>query len=162
MVRGKIWGEFNGRYHEIEIEECDVIAVIELKNKGDMIGSQVSSLGGGLATEDCALSVADGVVRVIQAVEISPEEKKVLLRLLADGINCLTKESSPSVDEILEMNIPGYMPLWMECWWIQRAGTGAGDQDRGDPAGEPADQVGRPDPGQLLLPGASLSGGDRV
>ena len=126
MVRGKIWGEFNGRYHEIEIEECDVIAVIELKNKGDMIGSQVSSLGGGLATEDCALSVADGVVRVIQAVEISPEEKKVLLRLLADGINCLTKESSPGVDEILEMNIPGCMPLWMECRWIQRAGTGCG------------------------------------
>ena len=116
MVREKIWGEFNGRYHEIEIEECDVIAVIGLKNKGDMIGSQVSSLGGGLATEDCALSVADGVDRVIQAVEVYPEEKKVLLRLLADGINRLTKELSPSVDELLEMNIPGCMPLWMECW----------------------------------------------
>lgn len=48
MVKGKIWGEFNGEYHEIEIEECNVIVAIGLKNKGDMIGSQVSSLGGGL------------------------------------------------------------------------------------------------------------------
>ena len=84
MVRGKIWGEFNGRYHEIEIEECDVIAVIGLKNKGDMIGSQVSSLGGGLATEDCALSVADGVDRVIQAVEVYPEEKKLVQRIVIE------------------------------------------------------------------------------
>lgn len=87
MVKGKIWGEFNGEYHEIEIEECDVIVAIGLKNKGDMIGSQVSSLGGGLTTADFALSVDDGAVQAVQAIEVSPEEKKNLAWILADKIS---------------------------------------------------------------------------
>ena len=50
MVKGKIWGTVCGKYHEIEIEECDVIVAIGMKapDEDGAIGTQATSLGYGL------------------------------------------------------------------------------------------------------------------
>lgn len=71
----------------MEIEECDVIVVIGLKDKDDRIGSQLISFGGGLTTEDLVSSIADGAVRAVQEIGESPKEKKVLVCKLANEIN---------------------------------------------------------------------------
>lgn len=102
MVKGKIWGTVCGEYREIEIDECDVIVAIGLKDKGDRIGSQLISFGGGLTTEDLVSSIADGAVRAVQEIGESPEEKKVLVRLFLRKIDEYTKESSPSFEEMME------------------------------------------------------------
>ena len=105
MVKGKIWGEFNGEYHEIEIEECDVIVAIGMKvpDEDGAIGTQAASLGYGLTIGDFVTSVAGGAAQVVLDTGDSPEEKKAALCLLADEINRLTRKSGPSVDELLEM-----------------------------------------------------------
>ncbi len=90
MVKGRIWGTVCGKYREMEIEECDVIVVIGLKDKDDRIGSQLISFGGGLTTEeteDLVSSIADGAVRAVQEIGESPKEKKVLVCKLANEIN---------------------------------------------------------------------------
>lgn len=87
MVKGKIWGTVCGEYREIEIDECDVIVAIGLKDKDDRIGSQLISFGGGLTTEDLVSSIADGAVRAVQEIGESPKEKKVLVCKLANEIN---------------------------------------------------------------------------
>ena len=89
MVKGKIWGELNGEYHEIEIEECDVIVAIGMKvpDEDGAIGTQAASLGYGLTIGDFVTSVAGGAVRVVLDQGNSPEEKRDLVRLLANEIN---------------------------------------------------------------------------
>lgn len=87
MVKGKIWGTVCGEYREIEVDECDVIVAIGLKDKDDRIGSQLISFGGGLTTEDLVSSIADGAVRAVQEIGESPKEKKVLVCKLANEIN---------------------------------------------------------------------------
>ena len=105
MVRGKIWGTVCGEYHEIEIEECDVIVAIgmEVPDEDGAIGTQATSLGYGLTMGDFVTSVAGGAARMVLDQGDSPEEKKALLCLLADEINRLTRESRPSLDEYLKM-----------------------------------------------------------
>ena len=102
MVRGKIWGEFNGRYHEIEIEECDAIVAIGIKDKDDKIGLQSSALGSGLTAEDFVVSVADAVVHVVSDRGESPKEKRDLVCLLADEVNRMAKEPRSRIEEMLE------------------------------------------------------------
>lgn len=87
MVKGRIWGTVCGEYHELEIDECDVITAIGLKDKDDKIGLQSSALGSGLTAEDFVVSVADAVVRVVSDRGESPKEKRDLVRLLANEIN---------------------------------------------------------------------------
>ena len=105
MVKGKIWGELNGEYHEIEIEECDVIVAIGMKvpDEDGAIGTQAASLGYGLTIGDFVTSVAGGAAQVVLDTGDSPEEKKAMLCLLADEINRLTRESRPGINEILKM-----------------------------------------------------------
>ncbi len=105
MVKGKIWGEFNGEYHEIEIEECDVIVAIGMKvpDEDGAIGTQAASLGYGLTIGDFVTSVAGGAAQVVLDTGDPPEAKKAVLCLLADEINRLTKKSRPSLDEYLKM-----------------------------------------------------------
>ena len=102
MVKGRIWGTVCGKYHENEIEECDVIIAIGIKDKNDRLGIQLAVSGGGLTAEDFVVSVADAVVQAVSNRGRSSEEEKALLRLLANEINRLTKESSPSLKEMLE------------------------------------------------------------
>ena len=89
MVRGKIWGTVCGEYHEIEIEECDVIVAIGMKvpDEDGAIGTQSTSLGYGLTIGDFVTSVAGGAAQVILDLGDSPEEKRNLARLLASEIN---------------------------------------------------------------------------
>lgn len=104
MVKGRIWGTVCGEYYEMEIEECDVIVASGFKvpDKDDIIESQAVSLGYGLTSADFVSAIAGSAVRIALDHGDSPEEKKALLRLLADEINRLTKESSPSLKEMLE------------------------------------------------------------
>lgn len=103
MVKGRIWGTVCGKYREIEIEECDAIVAIGIKDKDDKIGLQSSALGNGLTAEDFVVSVADAVVQAVSNRGRSSEEEKALLRLLANEINRLTKESSPSFGKTLKV-----------------------------------------------------------
>lgn len=105
MVKGRIWGTVCGEYYEMEIEECDVIVASGFKvpDKDDIIESQAVSLGYGLTSADFVSAIAGSAVRIALDHGDSPEEKKALLRLLADEINRLTRKSGPSVDELLEM-----------------------------------------------------------
>lgn len=103
MAKGRIWGTVCGKYREIEIEECDAIVAIGIKDKGDKIGLQSSALGGELTAEDFVVSVADAVVQAVSNWGESPEEEKVLLHLLANEINRLTKKSSPSFGKTLKV-----------------------------------------------------------
>ena len=103
MVRGKIWGELDRKYREIEIEECDAIVAIGIKDKDDKIGLQLSALGSGLTAEDFVVSVADAVVHVVSDRGESPKEKRDLVCLLADEVNRMAKESSPSFGKTLKV-----------------------------------------------------------
>lgn len=105
MVKGKICGMVCGEYHEMEIEECDVIVAIGMKvpDEDGAIGTQAASLGYGLTIGDFVTSVAGGAAQVILDLGDSPEEKKAVLCLLADEINRLTKKARPSLDEYLKM-----------------------------------------------------------
>ena len=89
MVKGKIWGTVCGEYHEIEIDECDVIVAIGLKapDEDDRIGTQATALGYGLTRGDFVTSVAGGAVQLVLDQGNSPEEKRNLVRLLANEIN---------------------------------------------------------------------------
>lgn len=87
MVKGRIWGTVCGKYREIEIEECDAIVAIGIKDKDDKIGLQSSAMGSGLTAEDFVVSVAGGVVQLVLDQGNSPEEKRDLVRLLANEIN---------------------------------------------------------------------------
>lgn len=103
MVKGKICGTVCGEYHEIEIEECDVVVAFGIKDLGDKMGVQVSALGYGLTNRAFVSAIARCVVQLVLDQTDSPMEEKDLLRLLADEINRLTRKSGPSVDELLEM-----------------------------------------------------------
>ena len=74
MVKGRIWGKLDGKYREIEIEECDAIVAIGIKDKDDKIGLQSSALGSGLTAGDFVVSVADAVVHVVSDRGESPKE----------------------------------------------------------------------------------------
>lgn len=89
MIKGRIWGTVCGEYREIEIEECDVIVAIGLKapDEDDRIGTQATALGYGLTTGDFVTSVAGGAVQLVLDQGDSPEEKRDLVRLLANEIN---------------------------------------------------------------------------
>lgn len=89
MVKGRIWGTVCGEYNEIEIDECDAIAAIGLKasDEDDRIDAQATTLGYGLTTGDFVASVAGGAVRLVLDQGDSPEEKRALVRLLANEIN---------------------------------------------------------------------------
>lgn len=87
MVKGRIWGTVCGKYREIEIEECDAIVAIGIKDKDDKIGLQSSAMGSGLTAEDFVVSVADAVVHEVSNLGESPKEKWDLVRLLANEIN---------------------------------------------------------------------------
>lgn len=87
MVKGRIWGTVCGKYREIEIEECDAIVAIGIKDKDDKIGLQSSTMGSGLTAEDFVVSVADAVVHEVSNLGESPKEKRDLVRLLANEIN---------------------------------------------------------------------------
>ena len=87
MVKGRIWGTVCGKYREIEIEECDAIVAIGIKDKDDKIGLQSSAMGSGLTAEDFVVSVADAVVHEVSNLGESPKEKWNLVRLLANEIN---------------------------------------------------------------------------
>ena len=87
MVKGRIWGTVCGEYNEIEIDECDAIVAIGIKDKDDKIGLQSSALGSGLTAEDFVVSVADAVVRVVSDRGESPKEKRDLVCLLADEVS---------------------------------------------------------------------------
>ena len=87
MVKGRIWGTVCGKCREIEIEECDAIVAIGIKDKDDKIGLQSSAMGSGLTAEDFVVSVADAVVHEVSNLGESPKEKWDLVRLLANEIN---------------------------------------------------------------------------
>lgn len=87
MVKGRIWGTVCGKYREIEIEECDAIVAIGIKDKDDKIGLQSSAMGSGLTAEDFVVSVADAVVHEVSNLGEPPKEKWDLVRLLANEIN---------------------------------------------------------------------------
>ena len=102
MVKGRIWGKLDGKYREIEIEECDAIVAIGIKDKDDKIGLQSSALGSGLTAEDFVVSVADAVVHVVSNRGESPKEKRDLVCLLADEVNRMAKEPRQRIEEMLE------------------------------------------------------------
>ena len=89
MVKGRIWGTVFDEYYEMEIEECDVIMAIGLKvpDKNGMVESQATALGYGLTRGDLVTSVAGGAVQLVLNQGESPEEKRDLVRLLANEIN---------------------------------------------------------------------------
>lgn len=89
MVKGRIWGTVCGEYDEMEIDECDVIVAIGLKapDEDDRIGTQATALGYGLTTGDFVTSVAGDAVQLVLDQGDSPEEKRDLVRLLANEIN---------------------------------------------------------------------------
>ena len=89
MVKGKICGTICGEYHEMEIEECDMIVAIGMKvpDEDGAIGTQAASLGYGLTIGDFVTSVAGGAVQVVLDTGDSPEEKKAVSCLLANEIN---------------------------------------------------------------------------
>lgn len=89
MVKGRIWGELDGEICNRDLKECDVIVAIGLKapDEDDRIGTQATALGYGLTTGDFVTSVAGGAVQLVLDQGDSPEEKRDLVRLLANEIN---------------------------------------------------------------------------
>ena len=86
MVRGKIWGTVCGEYHEIEIEECDVIVAFGIKDLEDKMDVQVRALGYGLTNRAFISAIASCVVQLVLDQADSSEEKRTVLALLMKEI----------------------------------------------------------------------------
>ena len=87
MARGKIQGEVWGEQLEHEIEECDVVVAFGINDLEDEMDVQVRALGYGLTNRAFISAIASCVVLLVLDQADSSEEKRDLVRLLANEIN---------------------------------------------------------------------------